>query len=176
MVSWILFPFVTLANWYGGRAWIIKGPIGLGLILLIALYGYFIWQTQVWTNFDPDYPNRYNLAERKNDAGLPVKVAAGRRRRPMPASVRRSSDVTADLIDYNVNQNAWISSMVLFKAGLFGMDWDRTPWLDNKASFQRGVNEGGAPHDGRTRRFAGAHARHVRHQSAAAECAQQDAV
>ena len=50
-------------------------------------------------------------------------------------------DVTADLIDYNVNQNAWISSMVLFKAGLFGMDWDRTPWLDNKASFQRGVNE-----------------------------------
>lgn len=25
--------------------------------------------------------------------------------------------------------------------GLFGMDWDSTPFLDNKASFQRGVNQ-----------------------------------
>jgi hypothetical protein len=31
--------------------------------------------------------------------------------------------------------------MILYKAGLFGMDWDHTPWFDNKASFQRGVNE-----------------------------------
>jgi hypothetical protein len=140
-VSFVLYPFMAVANWYRGRAWIIKGPIGLGLLLLIALYGYFIWQTQAWTNFDPDYPTRYKLAERKNDAGLPVKAAAGQ---TAPANACERSamvDVTADLIDYNVNQNAWISSMVLFKAGMFGMDWDRTPWLDNKASFQRGVNE-----------------------------------
>ena len=50
-------------------------------------------------------------------------------------------DVTADLIDFNVNQNAWISSMLLYKLGLFGLDWDKTPWFDNKASFQRGVNQ-----------------------------------
>jgi hypothetical protein len=25
--------------------------------------------------------------------------------------------------------------------GFFGIDWDNTPWLDNKASFQRGVNQ-----------------------------------
>ena len=31
--------------------------------------------------------------------------------------------------------------MILYKLGLFGMDWDRTPFLDNKASFQRGVNQ-----------------------------------
>jgi hypothetical protein len=40
-----------------------------------------------------------------------------------------------------VNQNTWISSSPLYKMGLFGMDWDNTPWLDNKASFQRGVNQ-----------------------------------
>ena len=51
------------------------------------------------------------------------------------------ADVTADLTDFNVNQNAWISSMLLYKLGLFGIDWDSTPWMDNKASFQRGINQ-----------------------------------
>ena len=49
--------------------------------------------------------------------------------------------MAADLIDFNVNQNAWISSMLLYKLGLFGMDWDHTPFFDNKASFQRGINQ-----------------------------------
>ncbi|MGI0527132.1 DUF2333 family protein [Rhizobium giardinii] len=141
VIAWILFPFIAAGNWYRDRSWIIKGPIGIGLLVLIALYGYFIWQTQAWTNFDPDYVNKYNFSERKNDAGLPVKAAAGQ---TAPANTCERSaivDVTADLIDYNVNQNAWISSMILYKAGLFGMDWDHTPWFDNKASFQRGVNE-----------------------------------
>lgn len=141
VIAWILFPFIAVGNWYRGRSWIIKGPIGIGLLMLFALYGYFIWQTQAWTNFDPDYVNKYNFSERKNDAGLPLKAAAGQ---TAPANTCERSaivDVTADLIDYNVDQNAWISSMILYKAGLFGMDWDHTPWFDNKASFQRGVNE-----------------------------------
>ena len=50
-------------------------------------------------------------------------------------------DVVADLTDVNVNQNAWISSMLLYRLGFFGVDWDHTPFLDNKASFQRGVNQ-----------------------------------
>jgi hypothetical protein len=141
VVAWILAPFIAVGNWYRERSWIIKGPLGMGLLALIALYGYFIWQTQAWTNFDPDYVNRYKLTERKNDAGLPVKAAAGQ---TAPANTCERSaivDVTSDLVDFNVNQNAWISSMVLYKLGLFGMDWDHTPWLDNKASFQRGVNQ-----------------------------------
>jgi hypothetical protein len=51
------------------------------------------------------------------------------------------ADAAADLTDMNVNQNAWISSMLLYRLGFFGMDWDHTPFLDNKASFQRGVNQ-----------------------------------
>ena len=31
--------------------------------------------------------------------------------------------------------------MILYKLGLFGIDWDDTPFFDNKASFQRGVNQ-----------------------------------
>lgn len=150
-ISWLLWPFVAAANWYRQRGWLIKGPIGIVLIGLVALYGYFIWQTQVWTNFDIDYVNAYNLPARKNDAGLPVKAAAGQTttgqgatgQAATPNACERSAivEVSADLIDFNVNQNAWISSMLLYKLGLFGMDWDDTPWLDNKASFQRGINQ-----------------------------------
>src|SRR6478752_8282044 len=76
-ISWILTPFVAIATWYRSRAWIIKGPIGIFLIALFGLYGYFIWQTQAWTNFNPDYVDRYNFAARKNDAGLPTKPVSG---------------------------------------------------------------------------------------------------
>ncbi len=141
VIAWILWPFVTVTNWCRARSWVIKGPIALVLLLLVAGYGYFIWNTQVWTAFDPDYVNAYNLTARKNDAGQPAKAAAGE---TAPANSCQTSaivDVAADLIDVNVNKNAWISSMLLYKAGLFGLDWDDTPWLDNKASFQRGVNQ-----------------------------------
>ncbi|MDO9414855.1 DUF2333 family protein [Pararhizobium sp.] len=141
VIAWICWPFLVASQWYARRSWIVKGPIGMGLAALVILYGYFIWQATIWTNFNPDFVSAYNLAERKNDAGLPVKAAAGT---TAPAnSCERSAivDVTADLIDFNVNQNSWLSSMIAYKAGLFGLDWDHTPWLDNKASFQRGVNE-----------------------------------
>lgn len=149
VIAWILWPFVTATNWYRARGWIIKGPIGIGLLVLFGLYAYFIWQTQVWSGFDPDYANRYNLAQRQQDAGTATTgaaattPAAGEIAEPEPKTCVRSAivDVTADLIDYNVNQNAWISSMLLYKLGLFGLDWDSTPWFDNKASFQRGVNQ-----------------------------------
>ncbi len=72
-------------------------------------------------------------------ANQPVQTAQ------LPSSARKCSrsaiaEVAADLTDFNVNQNAWISSMLLYKLGFFGLDWDRTPFLDNKASFQRGIN------------------------------------
>ncbi|AOF89913.1 DUF2333 family protein [Sinorhizobium sp. RAC02] len=151
VIAWILWPFITVANWYRARSWIIKGPIGIGLLVLFGLYAYFIWQTQMWTGFDPDYANRYNLAQRKQETAstdtatttTTTTPATGEVVEPEPKTCVRSAivDVTADLINFNVNQNAWISSMLLYKLGLFGLDWDSTPWFDNKASFQRGVNQ-----------------------------------
>ncbi|MCG5479084.1 DUF2333 family protein [Sinorhizobium alkalisoli] len=171
VVAWLAWPFVALGNWYRGRSWIIKGPIALILLALVLFYGYFIWQTQAWTNFDPDYVDRYKLAERKTPAGSPVSgpgaTTTGQSADVTPANraaldagtstpeslavaqlpagtaCQHSAivDVAADLIDFNVNQNAWISSMLAYKIGFFGLDWDDTPWLDNKASFQRGINQ-----------------------------------
>ncbi len=144
VIVWILWPFVAAGNWYRARGWIIKGPIGIALAVLIGFYAYFIWQTQVWSGFNIDYVNSYNLGQRKQDAGdASTTPAAGEAAEPEPKTCVRSAivDVTADLIDFNVNENAWISSMLLYKLGLFGLDWDKTPWFDNKASFQRGVNQ-----------------------------------
>jgi len=140
VIAWMLWPFMALGRWYARRGWLLKGPIGILLVGLVALYAYFIWNTQVWTGFDPDYVQAYNLSNRNVSAGeqLVSPQAAN-----APRSCGRSgvADVTIDLIDMNVNENAWISSMLLYKLGLFGMDWDSTPFLDNKASFQRGVNQ-----------------------------------
>ncbi len=172
-VAWLLWPFVALGNWYRGRSWIIKGPIGLILLCLVLFYAYFVWQTQAWTNFDPDYVDRYKLADRRTPAGSPVSgpgattgqsgsaADANQAAAVAPSGADSTTealavaqlpagtvcqasaivDVAADLIDLNVNQNAWISSMLGYKLGFFGIDWDDTPWLDNKASFQRGVNQ-----------------------------------
>ncbi len=56
---------------------------------------------------------------------------------------RRSAivDTAAELVDFNVNQNGWISSMVLSKMGFFGIPWKNTPFFDNKAAFQLGINQ-----------------------------------
>lgn len=139
LVAWLVWPFLAAHGWYAKRTWMIRIPILLFLVFLVGLYGYFIWQTQVWTGFNPNFVESYNLSQRKVPPGqeLPATDAAAAKTCQRSAIV----DVSADLIDFNVNQNAWISSMLLYKLGLFGMDWDHTPFLDNKASFQRGVNQ-----------------------------------
>jgi hypothetical protein len=148
VIGVILWPFLWAGRWYTQRGWILRAVVGLAIVVLIGLYGYFFWSTQVWTNFDPVYAEAYNF---KQPAGAAPAQAAP----PSPAgegdegiegevktcTTSAIAEVAADLIDFNVNENAWISSMILYKVGFFGMDWDRTPFFDNKASFQRGVNQ-----------------------------------
>lgn len=139
VVAWILFPFMSAGRWYASRGFIIKGVVGLVVVLLAIGYGFFIYQTQVWYGFDPDYPAKYKFSEQKLAAGAPVpgEDAAA------PKKCQRSAivDIAIELIDNEINQNSWISSSPFYKMGLFGIDWDNTPWLDNKASFQRGINQ-----------------------------------
>jgi len=140
--AWAFWPFIAARGWYVQRTWMVRLPI-LGFIgLLAVLYCYFIWQTQVWSGFNPSFVDEYRLAERKVPAGQELPAVDGSAT-PAAKTCQRSAivDVAADLTDFNVNQNAWISSMLLYRAGLFGIDWDHTPFLDNKASFQRGVNQ-----------------------------------
>ena len=147
VIGIILWPFLWAGRWYTQRGWILKTILGALVITLVVLYGVFIWNTQVWSNFDPDYPAAYTFENPPADQSGTAGQATGSQ--PIATqgeevrTCTRSAivDVTRDLIDFNVNQNAWISSMILYKTGFFGVDWDHTPFLDNKASFQRGINQ-----------------------------------
>ncbi|HHI81989.1 MAG TPA: DUF2333 family protein, partial [Rhizobiales bacterium] len=112
----------------------------LVFIPLFLVYGWFFWQTAWIRNYDVSYPDGFQFEKRMLSAGKPVSVEGGG---DTTKTCGRSAIavVTAALIDFNVNQNSWISSMPVYKAGLFGLDWDATPWFDNKASFQRGVHQ-----------------------------------
>jgi hypothetical protein len=154
--AWLFWPLRAATGWYGERHWLIKGPIIVVLVCLFSLYGYFFWQTQVWTGFNPNFVDAYRWSERTVPPGQELPAAGAALTAGTPATTAQAPAVSAaarqcqpsaiveaaaDLTDMNVNQNAWISSMVLYKIGLFGIDWDHTPFLDNKASFQRGVNQ-----------------------------------
>lgn len=151
--AWLLWPIMAAHGWYRQRNLLIKLPLGAFAILFVGLYGYFVWQTQVWTGFDPNFVDRYKFQERTVGAGQEVAHVAGSATQPANASTATATpaprqcqpsgivEVAADLTDINVNQNAWISSMLMYRLGFFGLDWDRTPFLDNKAAFQRGVNQ-----------------------------------
>ncbi|KAA0700541.1 DUF2333 family protein [Neorhizobium sp. P12A] len=143
LTAWAVWPFLAAHGWYRQRNWIIQVPIAAFVALMVVLYVYFIWQTQAWTGFDTHYIDSYKLSDRKLGAGQAVQAADNNANGAAPKTCQTSAvvDVTADLIDFNVNKNAWISSMLLYKLGFFGIDWDDTPFLDNKASFQRGVNQ-----------------------------------
>src|SRR5262245_41745122 len=146
-VSFVLSPFRWFTGWYGRRGGILKVVLGALLLVLVALYLHFFCSTQRWTNFDPNYAARYTtpaepVATGDRPAGGIVSTTeeAGAQ---AAQTCRRSQivDATADLVDFNVNQVPWISSMLLYKLGLFGIPWERTPFFDNKTAFQRGVNQ-----------------------------------
>ena len=139
VIAWILFPFMSAGRWYASRGMIIKGVVGLVVVLLFISYANFVWVTQTWYGFDPDFVDKYKFNERKIAAGVEIPNADGTLSKKCQTSAM--VDVVIDLVDMEVNQNTWVSSSPLYKAGLFGIDWDHTPFLDNKAAFQRGVNE-----------------------------------
>ncbi|MBX4930155.1 DUF2333 family protein [Rhizobium bangladeshense] len=140
--AWAFWPFLAAHGWYQRRSWMIRLPIIAFVALFVVLYGYFFWQTQVWSNFNTAFVDQYRLSERKVPAGQELPVTEGASAGTAKTCQRSAIvDVAADLTDFNVDQNAWISSMLLYKMGFFGIDWDHTPFLDNKASFQRGINQ-----------------------------------
>lgn len=138
VIGIILWPFLWAGRWYTQRGWILKTVVGGALIVLIALYGYFFYNTQVWSNFNPAYADAYTFAQPDTSEQVTDQGAEGQVKTCTTAGI---VTVAGDLLDFEVNENAWISSMILYKLGLFGMDWDNTPFLDNKAAFQRGIHQ-----------------------------------
>lgn len=121
------------------RLWI---RIVLGLIVLPILIGYvlLIWNAAWIRDYDPAYPDSFDTVSRTVSAGDQVAVeAAGDTTQTCGRSY--TVDAVNYLIDFNVNRNNWMSSNPLYKLGFFGIDWDRTWILDNKAAFQRGIHQ-----------------------------------
>lgn len=133
VISWILFPFVAFGRWFRHKGWIIKGVVLLIVLALVAGYGHFFYATQFWNGFDRDYASSYDFQSAAVGAGGKIDETTC-----APSAIVK---VSADLIDLNVNQNNWVPSMFLSKAGFFGVDWKNTPFMDNKAAFQLGVNQ-----------------------------------
>lgn len=137
LVGALFAPFRWIGQWYAQRGWILKLVVGLVALAIVVMYALFFWNTQTWPGFNPNYVDAYEFKKRSISAG----EAAGEG----TAKVCGKSgivEVAIDLTDYNVNQNAWISSTLAYKLGFFLVaDWDDTPFFDNKASFQRGINQ-----------------------------------
>ncbi|PWK63835.1 DUF2333 family protein [Aminobacter sp. AP02] len=151
VIGIILWPFMWVGRWYGQRGLILKAVVGLIVATIVGLYAYFFYVTQFWKDFDPDYPARVAAGSKTAQAanalagdpiGAPA-AATGTAAAPAPQSCKRSeiAAVSADLVDFNVNRNAWISSMLASKIGFFGVPWRNTPFMDNKAAFQLGINQ-----------------------------------
>lgn len=140
LIAWILWPFLAAGRWYRRKGFILRAVVGGLVLLFVVLYAIFIWRVLWIRDLDPDYVTAYNM----KGLGINAKdQTAVEESTSTTKTCKRSAivDVTADLIDLNVNKNSWISSTLLYKAGFFGLSWDATPFLDNKASFQRGVQQ-----------------------------------
>ena len=139
VVAWILWPFLKLLAFYRSTGFLWKALIGVGALAIVAGYGWFFWNAITYKGYNPDYVDALKLETRKVSAGEEVQAAGGA---TTAKTCGRSAiiDVASALTKFNVDDNSWVSSMLLYKAGLFGMSWDRTPFFDNKASFQRGIH------------------------------------
>lgn len=168
----LLWPFVMISRWYTKRGWIVRGVVLAVLLVWLVGYGRFVWITQNWAGFDPDYPSKIEMAANPSLAGNFLPDAAGtavaqqppadgaaqnntadaaqlfgQRAQTQPTGPARTCqrsaivDVSAHLVDFNVNVNDWIPSTILYKVGFFGIEWKNTPYFDNKAAFQLGVNQ-----------------------------------
>ena len=134
IIAAILWPFVAIAAWVRKKGIIIKGVASLIVISLVGGYCYFLYQTQYWRGFDKNYAATYALSERTVSPGEKLTDGSGK------CETSAIISVAADLTRFNVDTNNWVPSLFLSKLGLFGLDWKYTPWFDNKAAFQLGIN------------------------------------
>ncbi len=88
----------------GNAIGMIKLPIAAFVALMLVLYVYFIWQTQVWSGFDANYPDVLQVFGRSRRSGQDrsCRQQMDSRLPRMPPKACQTSaivDVTADLTD-----------------------------------------------------------------------------
>ena len=141
LIAAIVWPFTATYAFYKRSGLLIKLVLGVLIIPFVLGYAWFFWHAAWIRDYNVDYPEKFNFNERLTSAGEQVAPEGGV---ATTKTCGRSHvvDVTTDLIDFNVNRNLWISSNPLYKLGVFGiLEWDQTWFFDNKANFQRGVQQ-----------------------------------
>ncbi|MGI9350740.1 MAG: DUF2333 family protein [Rhizobiaceae bacterium] len=134
LIAWLFWPFIAFRNWLRGRGWFIKIPVFTILAAIVLSYCYLIYITQFWSIGDENYAAKYSVEQLEQGAG--EELASGQ---CQPSAMVQ---VSADIIDANVNSNPWVPSNPFYKAGLFLIwDWKETPFFDNRAAFQLGTNQ-----------------------------------
>ncbi len=136
----IMAPFRAIHALYRKSGWIIRAVICVALLPVVFGYGHFIWHSLWIRDYNLDFTDKLRIT---NLAGAADEPAAGQAGQGGAKTCGRSNivKVIADLIDFNVNRNKWMSSHPIFKAGIFWtLTWDQTWFFDNKAAFQRGVH------------------------------------
>lgn len=134
VIAAIIWPFKAFNAWLRGKGWFIKIPVFLILLGLVLGYFYLFYITQFWGNTDPKYVETYNFEQSYKGAG--EQIDGGK------CAPSAMVQVSADLIQRNVIDTTWVSSSPFFKMGLFFVwEWKDTPFFDNKAAFQLGINQ-----------------------------------
>ena len=141
LMVFLASPFRATFNLFYRSGWIIRGVLAAIIIPVLISYGWFAWHALWVRDYDLDYPQRFAQAGTLRSAGEQVAVEGGQDT-TKTCGRSRVVDITADLLDFNINRNKWMSSNPLYKMGLFWMtSWDSTWFFDNKAAFQRGIHQ-----------------------------------
>ncbi len=134
LIALVLWPFVTFKAWLSGKGWFVKIPVFIIFVFIFLSYAYLFAITQFWSIGNEKYAEAYSIEK--------VGASAGDELANGSCQPSAMVQVSIDLIDKNVNQGAWLPSNPLYKAGLFFVvDWKETPFFDNRAAFQLGVNQ-----------------------------------
>jgi hypothetical protein len=115
--------------------------VKISVVLFVVAYLFpLLWNASWIRGYDLHYPaavlSKTDRSVGANEA-VTVQEGTGDTR---TCDRSRLVDMQIKLIDFMVNENAWMPSMPQYKLGLFTLiPWDDTPFLDNKAAFQHGV-------------------------------------
>jgi hypothetical protein len=135
LLRWFGAPFVYLWRFYWRRSNLTK--IIVAVVLSPWLFGYvaFAWNAAWIRGYDINYPSGLGIEQRAAPPGVQIGDGGS-------CGTSYIVEAASDLIDLNVNRNAWMPSNPFYKMGfLFLIDWERTKFFDNKAAFQLGVHQ-----------------------------------
>ncbi|MEM9999454.1 MAG: DUF2333 family protein [Pseudomonadota bacterium] len=133
VIAWILWPFLAFRRWLRGTGWFIKIPVFAILAALLVGYGYLFYITQFWSAPNAALAQKY--------VGEAYPTSAGEDLGNGSCQPSAMVHAVQDIIAMNVDEAPWVSSNPLHKAGFFFVaNWRDTPFFDNRAAFQLGMN------------------------------------